>query len=145
MNRRLVYLKLPVWISLNFILSVLPVNFLIIESLERYYFYYGDDLKVEHPTGSGNMMNLLEISKDLCVRTGKLFLPDEKGRRPCHGSDTRYQDDPHWKDLVLFYEYFDGDTGRGCGARYNVKLFPVVRVIVLLLSLLLQAPFTQKK
>ena len=93
------------------------VNFLIIESLERYYFYYGDDLKVEHPTGSGNLLNLLEVSKELCSRVGKLFLPGKDGGRPCHGSDPRYRDDPHWKDLVLFYEYFDGDSGRGCGAR----------------------------
>lgn len=99
-------------------LSFVVVNFLIIESLERYYFYYGDDLKVELPTGSGNLVTLLEASKELCRRIGKLFVPDANGRRPCHGDDPRYQDDPFWKDLILFYEYFDGDTGRGCGARY---------------------------
>ena len=97
-------------------LSIL-VNFLIIECLERYYFYYGDDLQVEYPTGSGNRMNLLQVSLDLCRRVSSLFLPDEKGRRPCHGDDPRYHSDPNFKDLVLFYEFFHGDTGRGCGAR----------------------------
>ena len=98
-------------------LSSLVVNFLMIESLERYYFYYGEDLKVENPTGSGNKMNLLDVSKDLCRRVSTLFLPDENGRRPCHGDNPRYMSDPFWKNLVLFYEYFDGNTGRGCGAR----------------------------
>ena len=93
------------------------MNFLIIESLERYHFYYGTDFKVEHPVGSGKEMTLLDVSKDLCKRATSIFLPDENGRRPCHGDDPRYATDPNWKDLVLFYEYFDGDTGRGCGAR----------------------------
>ena len=62
-------------------------------------------------------MNLLQVSKDLCQRVCSIFEPDENGRRPCHGDDPRYSSDPNWRDLVLFYEYFDGDTGRGCGAR----------------------------
>jgi hypothetical protein len=99
----------PIWLC---------VNFLIIESLERYYFFYGDDLTVEHPVGSGNKMNLLEVSKDLCRRVVSIFEPDENGRRPCYGDHPLYSSDPFWKDLLLFYEYFDGDTGRGCGARY---------------------------
>lgn len=100
-------------------LAASPVNFLIIECLERYYYFYGDDLKMDYPTGSGNKVNLLYISQDLCRRVANLFLPDENGRRPCHGDTEMYYSDPYWKDLVLFYEYFDGDTGRGCGARYK--------------------------
>lgn len=97
---------------------VSPVNYLIIESLERYHYYYGDELKVECPTGSGKMMTLLEVSQELCSRASKLFLPDEEGHRPCHGGREAYASDPHWKDLILFYEYFCGETGRGCGARW---------------------------
>ena len=99
------------------------MNFLIIESLEKYYCYYGDELKIECPTGSGNLMNLLEVSQDLSARIGNLFLPDEKGQRPCHGNNHCYQSDPEWKDLVLFYEYFNGETGKGCGSRYVSNLY----------------------
>ena len=94
------------------------MNYLIIEALEEYYSFYGDDLKVECPTGSGNLMNLLEVSKELSARIGKLLLPDENGRRPCHGDEHLYKSDANWKDLCLFYESFNGDTGKGCGARY---------------------------
>ena len=93
------------------------MNFLIIESLEKYHCYYGDEFKIEYPTGSGNLMNLLEASQDLSARIGNLFLPDEKGQRPCHGNNRSYQSDPHWKDLILFHEYFNGETGKGCGSR----------------------------
>jgi hypothetical protein len=100
----------PVW---------LPVNFLLIEALERYHHFYGDHLKVEFPTGSGTLMNLKEVARELASRLTKLFLPEAGGARPCHGNDGRYADDPHWKDLVLFYEYFDGDDGRGLGASHQ--------------------------
>lgn len=93
------------------------MNFLITEALERYHFYYGEGLKVECPTGSGNMLTLLEVSQEICRRIASIFVPGEDGKRPCHGDDPRYAEDPHWKDLVLFYEYFNGDTGKGCGAR----------------------------
>ena len=95
---------------------------LIIESLERYDFFYGDSFLVECPTGSGKKMRLKEVSIELARRLGKLFLKDSTGRRPCHGSDTRYRDDEHWKDLILFYEFFDAEDGRGCGARYVISL-----------------------
>ncbi|MBC7815805.1 MAG: glucosidase, partial [Planctomycetaceae bacterium] len=96
-----------------------PVNYLLVEALERYHHFYGDDFKVECPTGSGVLMTLKEVATELSRRMSNLFLPDATGRRPCHGDDARYRDDPHWKDLVLFYEYFHGDTGRGCGASHQ--------------------------
>ncbi|MFM9962984.1 MAG: MGH1-like glycoside hydrolase domain-containing protein [Planctomycetaceae bacterium] len=96
-----------------------PVNYLLIEALERYHHFYGDEFKVECPVGSGKMLTLKEVATELSRRLSNLFLPDANGRRPCHGDDPRYADDPHWKDLVLFYEYFHGDTGRGCGASHQ--------------------------
>jgi hypothetical protein len=96
-----------------------PLNFLLVEALERYHHFYEDSLTVEYPTGSGRRANLGEIARDLAARLGGIFLPDGSGRRPVHGDDARYANDPHWKDLVLFYEYFDGDTGRGVGASHQ--------------------------
>ncbi|MDX1389459.1 MAG: hypothetical protein R3344_09740, partial [Acidobacteriota bacterium] len=96
-----------------------PLNFLIIEALERYHHFYGDDLRVECPTGSGTMMTLLEVSREIAGRLTRMFLPDTDGRRPAHGEEARYTTDPHWKDLVLFYEYFHGDDGRGIGASHQ--------------------------
>jgi hypothetical protein len=100
----------PVWF---------PVNFLLIESLERYHHFYGDKLKVEFPTGSGRQLTLNEIARELATRLTKLFLPDASGKRPCHAADPRYANDPHWRDLILFHEYFHGDTGRGLGASHQ--------------------------
>ncbi len=96
-----------------------PINYLLIEALETYYLYYGDELKVECPAGSGRMMNLFEVARELGRRLAGLFLPDASGRRPCHGDDPRFAADPYWKDLPLFYEYFHGDTGRGLGANHQ--------------------------
>jgi hypothetical protein len=96
-----------------------PLNFLLIESLERYHHFYGDALRVECPTGSGHMRTLSEVASELSRRLGSLFLPDENGERPCHAHELRYAQDPHFKDLVLFYEYFHGDSGRGCGAPHQ--------------------------
>lgn len=100
----------PIW---------LPINYLLIESLLRYHSFYGESFKVECPTGSGNWMTLNCVAKELAQRLLKLFLPDENGRRPCHGDDPRYANDPHWRDLPLFHEYFHGDSGRGCGASHQ--------------------------
>ena len=100
----------PVWF---------PLNYLLIEALDRYHLFYGDDLKVECPTGSGTYMTLSEVARELGRRLAALFLPDSSGARPVHGGDTRYACDPHWKDYVLFYEYFHGDTGRGVGASHQ--------------------------
>jgi len=96
-----------------------PINFLLVEALERYHHFYGDDLQVECPTGSGQWMNLKEVADELARRLASIFLPDAQGRRPCHGNEHRYADDPQWKDLVLFYEYFHGDNGRGYGASHQ--------------------------
>jgi len=92
---------------------------LLIEALERYGYFYGDSLKVECPTGSGNWITLFEAAQELSRRLTRVFLRDEDGHRPCHGGDERYANDPHWRDLVLFHEYFHGDTGRGVGASHQ--------------------------
>jgi hypothetical protein len=100
----------PVWF---------PVNYLLIEALERYHHFYGEALRVECPTGSGRSMNLAEVACELAARLTRIFLPDAQGCRPCHGSERRFADDPHWQDLILFYEYFHGDNGRGVGASHQ--------------------------
>ncbi len=103
-----------------------PVNYLIIESLQKFHYYLGDEYKVELPTGSGNWLNLWEVSQELSRRLSRTFLRDEAGNRPVHGDQTRYQNDPNWKDLVLFYEYFHGDNGRGLGASHQTGWTSVV-------------------
>ncbi len=96
-----------------------PINYLLIEALERYHHFYGDNLKVECPTGSGQMMNLQQVAQEIEARLARIFLPDETGRRPCHGDDPRFHYDPHWRDLVLFHEYFHGENGKGLGANHQ--------------------------
>jgi hypothetical protein len=96
-----------------------PINYLIVESLERYHHFYGDSLRVEFPTGSGTMLTLKEVAAELARRLASLFLAGPGGARPVHGGDPRFASDPHWKDLVLFYEYFHGDDGRGLGASHQ--------------------------
>jgi hypothetical protein len=100
----------PVW---------LPLNFLLIEALQRFHHYYGDDYLVEYPTGSGQMQNLWQIAADLSRRVSGLFLRDPAGKRPVFGANELMQTDPHWRDLVPFYEYFHGDTGAGLGASHQ--------------------------
>jgi hypothetical protein len=100
----------PVWF---------PVNYLLIESLQKFHYYYGDDLKVECPTGSGNMMNLWEVSQEISKRLSHIFLKDGDGRRPVFGEAEKHQTDPHFRDHILFYEYFHGDNGRGVGASHQ--------------------------
>src|SRR4029077_21091178 len=96
-----------------------PINFLILEALERYHHFYGDGFQVECPTGSGRMMNLRQVALELSSRLAGIFLPDAGGRRPWHGDDSRFVKDPYWRDLVLFHEYFHGDTGKGLGASHQ--------------------------
>jgi hypothetical protein len=100
----------PVWF---------PLNYLIVEVLERYHYFYGDALKVECPTGSGRMMNLKDVARELAGRLAGIFLPGADAKRPCHGDDARYANDPAWRDLVLFHEYFHGETGKGLGASHQ--------------------------
>ena len=96
-----------------------PINYLLIESLQKFYFYYGDDFKVECPTGSGQYLNLKEVAEDLSRRLIRLFLRDEAGHRPCYGDNETLQRDPHWRDNLLFHEFFHGDTGKGLGASHQ--------------------------
>ncbi len=100
----------PVW---------MPVNVLVIRALLQYYIYYGDRFKVECPTGSGRMMNLFEVSRELSARLARIFLRDAKGRRPVFGGAEKFQSDPNWRDYLLFYEYFHGDSGAGLGASHQ--------------------------
>jgi hypothetical protein len=97
----------------------MPVNYLLIENLRRFYLFYGDGLKIECPTGSGVMLTLNEIADELCRRLLKLFLRGPDGRRPVFGPYEKFQTDPHFKDYILFHEYFHGDNGRGCGASHQ--------------------------
>src|SRR5262249_35233045 len=96
-----------------------PVNYLLIEALQRFDHFFGDGLKVECPTGSGRLLRLSAVARELSQRLTRIFLRDGEGRRAVHGDDMRFRDDPHWRDLVLFYEYFHGDTGRGVGASHQ--------------------------
>jgi hypothetical protein len=100
----------PVWF---------PVNILIIRALLSYYLYYGDNFKVECPTGSGNMLTLFEVSKEIADRLARIFERDENGRRPVYGGAEKFQSDPYWHDYILFYEYFHGDNGSGIGASHQ--------------------------
>ncbi len=100
----------PIW---------MPVNQLLLRALRQQYLFYGDSFKVECPTGSGKMMTLYEVSEEIARRLAGIFLRDKKGRRPVHGSIEKFQKDPHWKDLILYYEYFHGDTGAGIGASHQ--------------------------
>ena len=96
-----------------------PINYLLIESLRKFHAYYGDDFLVESPTGSGQSRTLANIADDLALRLSRIFLRAEDGRRPVFGDVEMFQTNPHWRDHVLFYEYFHGDTGRGVGASHQ--------------------------
>jgi hypothetical protein len=117
----------PVW---------MPVNAMIIRALLNFYLYYGDNFKVECPTGSGNMMNLFEVSKEIADRLTRTFLRDEQGKRPVYGGTDKFQADPHWRDHILFYEYFHGDNGAGLGASHQTGWTGLVAKIIQLYGLL---------
>jgi hypothetical protein len=111
----------PIW---------MPVNGLIVRGLLNLYGFYGDDFKVECPTGSGNRMTLFEVAKEISRRLSSIFLRDASGRRPVHGGSAKFQDDPHWRDLVLFYEYFHGDIGAGIGANHQTGWTGLIAVLL---------------
>jgi hypothetical protein len=96
-----------------------PVNYLLIEALQKFHYYLGDDFKVEFPSRSGNMLTLWDVAAELSRRLSQLFLRDASGERPVYRGSARFQRDANWRDLILFYEYFDGDTGRGLGASHQ--------------------------
>jgi hypothetical protein len=120
----------PIW---------MPVNALIIRALLNFYLYYGDNFKIECPTGSGKMMNLFEVAKEIANRLVRIFLRDpstSSGRRPVYGGTEKFQSDPHWQDHILFYEYFHGDNGAGLGASHQTGWTGVVAKLIQLFGLL---------
>jgi hypothetical protein len=113
-----------------------PVNALIIRALLSFYLYYGDTFTVECPTGSGRLMNLFEVAKEIADRLTRIFLRDERGRRPVYGGTGKFQSDPHWRDHLLFYEYFHGDDGAGLGASHQTGWTGLVGTIIELFGML---------
>jgi hypothetical protein len=107
-----------------------PVNYLIIEALQKFHHYYGDDFHVECPTGSGQYLTIQQIADELARRLRSIFLHDEHGRRPLYGDDPRFQSDPHWRDYILFYEYFHADTGAGLGASHQTGWTALVAKLI---------------
>jgi len=117
----------PIW---------MPVNALIIRALLQFYLYYGDNFKIECPTGSGNMKNLFEVSKEIGDRLSRIFLRNEEDRRPVYGGTEKFQNDPNWRDHILFYEYFHGDNGTGLGASHQTGWTGLVAKIIQLFGFL---------
>jgi hypothetical protein len=117
----------PIW---------MPVNVLIIRALLNFYLYYGDNFKIECPSGSGKLMNLFEVSKEISDRLANIFLRDERGRRPVYGGTEKFQTDPHWRDNILFYEYFHGDNGAGLGASHQTGWTGLVAKLIQLYGLM---------
>ncbi len=117
----------PIW---------MPVNAMIIRALLNFYLYYGDNFTIECPTGSGRLMNLFEVAKEIADRLTNIFLRDESGRRPVYGGTEKFQSDPHWRDHILFYEYFHGDNGAGLGASHQTGWTGLVAKLIQLFGLL---------
>src|SRR4051812_18517132 len=117
----------PIW---------MPVNVMLIRALLNFYAYYGDTFTIECPTGSGRMMNLFEVAKEIADRLTRIFLRDGNGRRPVYGGTDTFQSDPHWRDLILFYEYFHGDNGAGLGASHQTGWTGAVAKLIQLFGLL---------
>jgi hypothetical protein len=117
----------PIW---------MPVNALIIRGLLQFYLYHGDNFKIECPTGSGKMMNLFEVSKEIANRLIRIFLRNYQGKRPVYGGTEKFQNDSHWRDHILFYEYFHGDNGAGLGASHQTGWTGMVAKIIHLFGLL---------
>jgi len=117
----------PVW---------MPVNVLLIRALLNFYLYYGDNFKIECPTGSGKLMNLFEVGKEISGRLTRTFTRDQHGRRPVYGGTEKFQSDPHWRDYILFYEYFHGDNGAGLGASHQTGWTGLVAKLIQLFGIL---------
>ena len=117
----------PIW---------MPINVMLIRALLNFYAYYGDTFQVECPTGSGKLMNLFEVSRELGERLGKIFLKNEQGTRPVYGGTQKFQTDPYWRDHILFYEYFHGDNGAGLGASHQTGWTGLVAKVMHLYGLL---------
>jgi hypothetical protein len=111
----------PIW---------MPVNAVLIRALLNFYLYYGDTFKVECPTGSGKLMNLFEVAREIANRLTRIFLRDESGRRPVHGGSEKFQTDPNWRDHLQFYEYFHGDNGAGIGASHQTGWTGLVATLI---------------
>jgi hypothetical protein len=111
----------PIW---------MPVNVLLIRALLNFYAYHGDTFQVECPTGSGRKMNLFEVAREIASRLTRIFLRDATGRRPVFGGSQKFQDDPHWRDHLLFFEYFHGDNGAGIGASHQTGWTGLVATLV---------------
>ncbi|MHB8110283.1 MAG: MGH1-like glycoside hydrolase domain-containing protein [Syntrophorhabdaceae bacterium] len=117
----------PVW---------MPVNAVIIRALLNFYLYYGDNFRIECPTGSGRMMNLFEVAREISDRLTRIFLRNDEGRRPVYGGTEKFQADPHWRDHILFYEYFHGDNGAGLGASHQTGWTGLVAKLIQLFGFL---------
>jgi hypothetical protein len=111
----------PIW---------MPVNALILRALLQYYSYYGDEFKIECPTGSGRQMSLYEVAEEIARRLTSIFLKDKNGRRPVNGGEEKLQNDPLWRDHIPFYEYFHGDNGAGLGASHQTGWTGVIARIM---------------
>ena len=114
----------------------MPVNVMIIRSLLNFYLYYGDNFKIECPTGSGKLMNLFEVAKEIVDRISSIFLRNEQDKRPVFGGSEKFQDDPNWRDYILFYEYFHGDNGAGLGASHQTGWTGVIAKLIQLFGML---------
>jgi len=117
----------PIW---------MPVNVILIRALLNFYAYYGNSFTIECPTGSGRLMNLFEVAKEIADRLARIFLPDQHGRRPVYGGTETFQTDPHWRDYILFYEYFHGDNGAGLGASHQTGWTGTVAKLIQLFGML---------
>jgi hypothetical protein len=127
----------PIW---------MPVNMLVVRALMQYHLYYGNSFTIECPTGSGKQMNLYEVAEEIGRRLSSIFLKDAQGKRPVHGASQKFQDDSHWKDYPLFYEYFHGDTGAGVGASHQTGWSgAIARIMRLFAAFDAQTILEQKK
>ena len=125
----------PIW---------MPMNALLIRALLQFYLYYGDNFKIECPTGSGRMMNLFEVAREISNRLERIFLRDEHGRRPLYGGTEKFQTDPYWSDHLLFYEYFNGENGAGLGASHQTGWSGVIARLIQIFGTLDAATLLEK-